>query len=173
MKGLVFTLIVIVSFLSANAQESTKKSSKSYKEEKQAEQIKKVSELVENKTFVFNAHKAVPLCGDAVNLEYLFFVNLNNNKITSYLPFYGFESDYTIENTPLSFTSTINDYSINLEKDKFVITFNVSNNDDDLKFYFRISKLGYTYLKITSEQRQPISFLGIIDESEPSVSVGF
>ena len=50
MKGLVFTLIVIVSFLSANAQESTKKSSKSYKEEKQAEQIKKVSELVENKT---------------------------------------------------------------------------------------------------------------------------
>lgn len=172
MKGLVFTLILTVFLLSVNAQESTKKSRKQCKEEKQAEQIKKVSELVKNKTFVFNVHRAVPLCGDAVSLEYLYFVKLNNYIVNSYLPFYGFESELSIENTPLNFTESFEDYSIKKEDNKYVINFSVPIENDNLKFYFRISELGYAYLKITSTQKQPISFLGIIEEDKPLISLG-
>jgi hypothetical protein len=173
MKGLVFTLILMVFFLSINAQESTKKSRKQCKEEKQAEQIKKVSELVKNKTFVFNVHQAKPLCGDAVSLEYLYFVKVNNNTVNSYLPFYGFESELSIENTPLDFTKSFENYSTKKEDNKYVINFNVPVENDNIKFYFQISELGYTYLKITSTQKQGISFLGIIEENKPEISSRF
>ena len=173
MKGLVLTLILTVFLLSVNAQENTQKSRKQCKKEKQAEQIKKVSELVKNKTFVFNAHRAVPLCGDAVSIEYLYFVKVNNNTVNSYLPFYGFESELSIENTPLNFTKSFENYYTNKEDDKYVINFNVPVENDNLKFYFRISELGYAYLKITSTQKQPISFLGIIEEDESLVSSRF
>lgn len=169
MKNLTITLIVLAFFLSVEAQESTKKSRKEFKEEKQAEQIKKVSELIENKTFVFSALKAVPLCGDPVSLEYLYSAKIENGIISSYLPFYGIDTEYKIENSPLIFTKHYNEYSIQKENDKYEIQFNIPAENDIIKFRFKISKFGFAQLKVTSTQFQGISFLGFIDENVPTV----
>ncbi len=168
MKSLIITLILLTSFLTIDAQEDTKKSRKEYREEKKAEQAKKVSELVESKTFVFSPRQAVPMCGDAVGLDYLYSVRLDKNTVNSYLPFYGFESDYVIENSPLDFAKLCNDYSMTKEDNKYIVTFYVPEENGSMKYYFRISELGYTYLKITSKERQSIAFLGIIEEIQPT-----
>ena len=168
MKGLFFTVILLTIFLSTDAQDMTKKSRKLSKEEKQTEQIKKVRELIENKTFVFSARRAVPICGDPVSLENSYLVKIDNGITNSYLPFYGFESEYAIENSPFDFTKTYESYSISKEDNKYVINFNVPTEDDNLKFYLRISELGYAYLKITSTHRQCISFQGMIEEAKPT-----
>jgi hypothetical protein len=169
MKSLIITLILLTSFLSIDAQDSTKKNRKDNKDEKRAEQIKKVSELIESKTFVFNIRQAVPMCGDVVSLDYLYSVSLDKNIISSYMPFYGFESNYVIENSPLNFTKLCEDYSMIIEDNKYIITFNVPEESGNMKFYFRISELGYAYLKIYSKERQSIAFQGIIAEIEPTV----
>ncbi len=169
MKSFIFTLALSILYFSVNAQEVAKKSRKECKNEKLAEQTEKVSKLIESKTFVFSARSVVPQCGDPVSLEEFFSLNINGGIISSYLPFYGFESDYKIENSPLIFTRPYENYSEKQEKDKYIIGFNAMGENDNMKFYFRISELGYTYLKVSSEQRQSISFLGIIDEVEPAV----
>ncbi len=169
MKGLIFTVVLLTLFFSVNAQESAKKTRKLSKEEKQAEQIKKVSNLIENKTFVFRAHKAVPLCGDPVSLEYLYSLKIVNGIVNSYLPFYGIDPEYKIENSPLIFTNSYNGYTVNIENNKYEINFNVPVENDIIKLHLRISELGYAYLKVSSTLRQNISFLGIIDDVEPSV----
>ena len=173
MKGLIFTLILMVFFLSTNAQENIKKSRKQCKEEKQAAQIKKVSELVKNKTFVFSARQAVPVCGDPVSLENIYSFKMDNGFVNSYLPNYGFESEYAIENSPFDFAKPYEGYSIKEDENKYVINFNVPIEDDNLKFYLRISELGYAYLKISSNQRQCISFQGMIEEVKPAVFSSF
>lgn len=169
MKSLTLTLVILTFFLSTEAQESAKKSRHDLKEEKQAEQVKKVSELIENKTFVFSALKAVPLCGDPVSLEYLYSAKIENGIISSYLPFYGIDTEYKIENSPLIFTNSYNEYSIHKENDKYEIQFNIPVENDIIKFKFKISKFGFTHLKVTSNQFQGISFLGFIDENVPTV----
>ena len=169
MKSFIFTVTLLALFLSINAQEDTMKNSKLCKEEKQAEQVKKVQALIESKSFVFSVRQAIPLCGDPVSLEFLYSLKLDNGIVSSYLPFYGFDSDYQIENSPLIFRDPYESYSVDKNKDKYEINFNVLSEDNDMKFYMRISELGYAYLKITSDQRQSISFLGIIDDIEPAV----
>ena len=171
MKSLIFTVILLISFLSVNAQEDTKKSRKQCKEEKQAEQIEKIRNLIENKSFVFNARRAIPLAGEAVNLNYFYTVKVDNNKVVSYLPFYGtsYEEAYSIQNSPFDFTNPLTKFKVDKEKDKYIVSFSVYNNDNEIRYYFRISELGYTYLKVTSVQRQCISFQGMIGEAEPTV----
>jgi hypothetical protein len=166
MKSLILAFVLTTLFITMYAQESTKQSRK---EEKKAEQIIKINNLIESKTFAFNAHRVIPMCGDAISLEYLYFVKVNNSTISSYLPFYGFESEYSIDNTPFDFTKTFYNYSNKKEQSKYVINFNVPVENDNFNYYFRITELGYTYLKITSTERQTISFMGIIDEIDPAI----
>ena len=173
MKGLFFTIILMTLFILTDAQESAKKSSKLCKEEKQAEQIKKVKELVENQTFAFSVRQAVPLCGDPVSLDYLYSLKIDNGYTNSHLPFYGFESDYNIENSPIDFKKPYENYSIKREKNNYIVNFNVPGENDNMKFYLRISELGYAYLKISSDQRQCISFQGMIEEVKPTVFSSF
>ena len=101
MKSFIFTLLSLVLFLSINAQDDTKKNSKLCKEEKQAEQVKKVQALIENKSFVFSVRQAVPLCGDPVSVDFIYSLKLDDGLVSSYLPFYGFESDLKIFYDPL------------------------------------------------------------------------
>ena len=169
MKGLLLMLILSTSFLITDAQEITQKSRKQSKEEKQAQQIKKVKELIESKNFVFSARKAVPVCGDPVSLENLYLIKVDNGFTKSYLPFYGFETDYVIENSPLDFTKPYKGYTIKNENNKYIINFIVPDENDNMKFYLRISELGYAYLKITSSKRQCISFQGMIEDVKPTV----
>lgn len=169
MKRFIYTLVILVLFVSVEAQDDTKQSRKQSKEEKQAEQIKKVSELIESNNFVFNALKAVPLCGDPVSLEYLYSLKVDNGVISSYLPFYGINTEYKIENSPLIFANSYNKYSSEKEDNGYKITYNVAVEDDNVKLCFRITKFGFAYLQVTSEKRQGISFSGFIDEIQPAV----
>ena len=173
MKSLIFTLVFFMMCFSVNAQENTKKNSKQSKEEKREAQIKKVKELIDNKAFVFSARQAVPLCGDPVCLEYFYSLKISDGVARSYLPFYGFESDYNIENSPLDFAKSYEEFSVKKENNIYIINFSIPDDNNNMQFYLNISELGYTYLKIISEQRQSISFRGIIEEIEPAVFSSF
>lgn len=168
MKKVIFILISLFAFFSTNAQEIAKKSRKEIKTEKQLLKKEKVENLLSNKTFVFNATHALPMGGSSVNLNYSYNVEIENDTIVSYLPFYGVAHyvEYGGRNSGFDFTKPIKNYAFEKNDDGYLIEFEVSNKNDYFKFNFHISDLGFASLNVTSTNRQSISFYGTIDEIE-------
>ena len=168
MKKVIFVLISLFAFFSTNAQEIAKKSRKEIKTEKKSIKKEKVENLLSNKTFIFNATHALPMGGSSVNLNYSYNVQIENDTIVSYLPFYGvaYHVEYGGRNSGFDFTRQIKNYSIDKNKNGYLIDFELKNGNDLLYYSFHISELGYATLNVTSTNRQSISFYGTIDEIE-------
>ncbi len=167
MKNILFTMILLVAFFTASAQDSgkTRKERKAEKEAKQAEQVKN---LLNDKAFVFNATHALPMGGGSMYLNYDYDVKVENDTVTSYLPFFGvaYHADYGQRKSPFDFTQPLDDYKMEKEKDGYLVDFELSNGIDHLNYTFHISKLGFATLHVTSTNRQSISYYGTIDEIE-------
>lgn len=168
MKNVIFILVLLISFLSINAQDVTKKSRKEIRAERQVQKIKEIRSLLENKTFVFNATHTSPMSGGSIDLSYYFDVKIKGDTVFSYLPFYGvaYRVDYGSRNSPFDFVKPIEKFSSKKDENGYQITFEASNGNDHINFTFQISDLGFATLNVTSTNRQFISFYGTIDEIE-------
>jgi hypothetical protein len=169
MKKLFIILILLAPVVLANAQESkSRKEKRAEKEELKKEEIK---QLIDNRSFVFNASHALPMGGSSINLNYYYNVTLEGENVESYLPFYGvaYTAEYGSRNSPLSFNGTVEDYSVEKDKNGYQIQFDVKNGNDYLNYRFNISELGYASLSITSTNRQFISFIGTVESVEEDI----
>lgn len=128
----------------------------------------KVSELVSGRNFVFQAQTVFPMRGRSRQINGDGYdVVVTKDTVNSYLPYFG--RAYTAPLDPskggIQFVST--DFAYTEEPGKqggWNITIKPNDVQDVQQFYFTISKDGYASLQITSTNRQPISFNGIIRE---------
>lgn len=166
MKKLLIILILLIPLVSVNAQET--KSRKEKRAEKEMQKKEEIKKLIDDRSFVFNASHALPMGGSSINLNYYFNVKIDGDSIQSYLPFYGvaYTAEYGSRNSPLDFGTSIEDYSVEKDKNGYQIQFDVKNGNDYLNYTFRISELGFASLNVTSTNRQSISFTGKIEPVE-------
>jgi hypothetical protein len=165
MKRIIFISgLLIAAFLISNGQEQDKKSRKEIRKEREAERIEQVRNLLEKKTFVFNATHAMPLGGGSIHLNYTFDAKIDKDTIVSYLPFYGvaYHAEYGGRNSAFDFTQPIENYKLEKDNDGYRITFEAKNKMDHLDFTFYVSELGYATLNIISTNRQAMSYYGTI-----------
>ncbi len=167
MKNKVLIILLIFSVFAVNAQESGRKSRKERKAEKNAIQKEKISNLVEDKNFVFVPRTANPLSGTTVNLTTDFDLWFHNDSVNSYMPFYGraYIAAYGGEN-PMNFISSVDDYSSEKTRKGYEVNFTVKNESDRLDFSFHIMETGLTTLQVNSTNRQSISYYGVLEEKE-------
>ena len=166
MKKLLIILILLIPLVSVNAQET--KSRKEKRAEKEMQKKEEIKKLIDDRSFIFNASHALPMGGSSINLNYYFNVKIDGDSIQSYLPFYGvaYTAEYGSRNSPLDFGTSIEDYSVEKDKNGYQIQFDVKNGNDYLNYTFRISELGFASLNVTSTNRQSISFTGKIEPVE-------
>lgn len=140
-----------VGALSAGAQESNEAQLKT---------------ILSNKNFIFKAQSAWPLQGSVVQLNAGFDMRLVQDSINTYLPYFGraYSSNLTAENA-ISFTSKKFDYKL---KEKANGGWDVIIKPVDVKeinqLIYSISTNGYATLQILCNQRQAISFYGVIEK---------
>ena len=168
MKNIIFLLIFLIPPLIVNAQEDSQKSRKEKKAEKEAKKAEKVKNLLNDKTFVFNATHMMPMGGGSMYLNYDYDVTVKNDTVVSYLPYFGraYHVEYGARNLGFDFTQPVEEYKMEKKDDGYIVEFKVKNGMDVVNFTFHISELGYTTLNVNSTHRQAISYYGMIDEIE-------
>ena len=123
--------------------------------------------LLSHKTFVFKAQSAWPLQGTVVQLTPGYDMRVWSDSINTYLPYFGrsYQASYGSTNGGINFTTTKFEYKLK-EKSKggWELTIRPSDAKDINQLIYSVSKNGYATLQVTSNNRQAISFYGVIEK---------
>jgi hypothetical protein len=156
MKSL-FALLLLLPFTATLAQSNA--------EDKKAAKQAAIKNMVEGQNYVFQAQQALPLGGRTRQLTTEYDLKVTKESITSYLPYFGRAYTAPIDPTKggIQFTSKDFDYTLTPnKKDGWTAVIKPKDNRDVQQMTLNISSEGYTSLQVTSVNRQPISFSGIV-----------
>lgn len=160
MKNYLLTFIMLFGFTSVNlhAQDTKKK--------KQEEASLHIQVSIESGTFVFQAQSATPSKGGVIQLTSGFQLAVSPEEIIGELPYFGraFSGGYSRSDEGIKFTSNEFDYSVKPKKkggwDIIIIPSDVSQI---VKIFLSVTGGGYATLRITSTDRDAISYSGVIE----------
>lgn len=159
--ALIFVLIFAVSVLPAQE----KKSKKQLKAERKSQKIQIIKSIVDNKTFVFKAYSVIPKNEKTKTLISDFGIEVRNDSIFSYLPYYGntYSRDYSnFKDSPMGFAQLMESYKKVRTKSGFEINIKVKNLNELIDLVFHISKMGDATVVASSLNRQAITYVGEI-----------
>lgn len=122
--------------------------------------------LLQNKTFTFRAQSAWPLQGTVIQLTAGYDMRMLQDSINTFLPYFGraYSGGYGTENG-IKFVSKKFEYKLK-EKQKggWEVTIRPADANDITELTYSISANGYATLQVLSNNRQAISFYGVIDK---------
>lgn len=125
--------------------------------------------LLATRTFVFKAQSAWPLQGTVIQLTPGFDVKVFTDSINSYLPYFGraYQAGYNSNSGGISFTSTRFEYKLKDNGKKgWELVIKPNDVKDINQLIYSVSTNGYATLQVTSNNRQAISFYGIIEKTK-------
>ena len=163
---LIFVLIISVSVLFGQE----KRSKKQIKAEKKTQKIQLIKTLIDSKTFVFKAYSVIPKNEKTKALISDFGMEVRNDSIFSYMPYYGntYSRDYTsFTDSPMGFMQPMESYKKVKTRKGFDINIKVKNGNDVIDLVFHISKTGDATVVASSINRQSISYIGEIFAPKP------
>jgi len=126
-----------------------------------------VKSMVDSKDYVFKADYVIPMRGTSRSLTSDYDLAVSKDTVKAYLPFFGRAYTAPIDPTQggIKFTSTDFNYQTK-EKKKggWQVTIELKDADDVRQLMLDISENGYASLRVTSNNREAISFNGYIKE---------
>ncbi len=128
-----------------------------------------VSNMVNNKNFVFVAEQVNPLRGRTRQLTSEYDVALKNDSLVSYLPYFGraYQAPMDPSQGGIQFTSTKFSYAANPnKKGAWIVNIIPKDYQDVQQFTFTIFENGNATLNVTNTNRDPISFNGRIRKNK-------
>lgn len=123
--------------------------------------------MVNSAQFIFVADRLTPLRGGTRYLTSYYYVNVNKDKLSSFLPFLGRIYHLLIDPTrgSLRFTSTNFTYDVTSKnKNGWDVTIKPRDHTDVQQLNFEIHDNGSANLNVVSTDRDNISFSGRIEK---------
>lgn len=158
--SILLLLINVVGF-SVSAQEKTKKELKQERELKKQNEIKA---LIDSQNFVFEAQKATPQGGRLLQLDYnTYFLKFKADSTTCDLPFFGraYNVGYNGDGG-IKFEGKPENVKVETKKNNTILKATVKGKSDVYDLLFSIYYNGSTTLSVSSNNRAPINYDGII-----------
>ncbi|KAF2078906.1 DUF4251 domain-containing protein [Flavobacterium sharifuzzamanii] len=153
-------LLSIVSF-SVSGQEKTKKELKQERELKKQNEIKAI---INSQNFVFEAQKATPQGGRLIQLDYnTYFLKFKIDNTTCDLPFFGrgYNVGYSTDGG-IKFEGKPENVRVESKKNNTILKATVRGASDVYDLTFSIFYNGSTTLSVSSNNRGPISYDGVV-----------
>ena len=142
-----------------------KKTGSSKTDDKKKEAVK---ELIVSENYKIDVNTAMPMRGRSIPLTSLYSLEIRNDSVISYLPYYG--RAYSIPyggGNGLNFKAPLKEYNMKLDKKgNSVITFTARNPEDKFDFRVKVYSNGSTSIDVNMQNRQSISFQGELDVKE-------
>jgi hypothetical protein len=126
-----------------------------------------IRSLLDSKNFVFKAQSVSPTGGSIRQLTSEYDVRVSGDTVRTFLPYFGRAYSAPIGATSggINFTSTDVDYQFKEgKKGRVEILIRPKDAQDVRQMLLSVSKSGYASLQVLSNNRQPISFNGIVTE---------
>jgi type II secretory pathway pseudopilin PulG len=156
---LLIPLLTIVSF-SGRAQ--------SQADQKKQAQYAALKSLIESRQYSFDAQSATTMKGRTIQLSNGYGLKLNKDSLQVDLPYYGraYSTDYPpSSNQGIQFNSVQSSYFADtVKKGGWDITIKPKNTKVNT-IYLSVSTSGYCTVRVSSSNRNPISYYGTIRES--------
>ncbi|OCX50825.1 hypothetical protein BEL04_19030 [Mucilaginibacter sp. PPCGB 2223] len=133
---------------------------------RKAKRLEEVKQVIENRRYVFEPTYMNPMRGGGKQLTSDYDMQIRQDSLISYLPYSGQAYQAPVDPTKnaLDFTSTKFEYTTTKnKKGGWEITIVPKDNREIQKMFLTISEDGYATLRITSYNRDAISFEGTIE----------
>lgn len=126
----------------------------------------RISERIESGYFTFIPRTARPTSGKSINLTSIYSLEVANDSIISFLPYFGRAYSPIIDPSEggIKFTSTNFEYKKVEKKNSWYITIRPKDQRRSLDLYLNVYSNGTADLRVQEFNRQPISFYGEIDD---------
>lgn len=134
---------------------------------KEKKELKKqmVKELIASENYKINVNRALPMSGRSISLTSPYSLEVKNDSIFSYLPYFG--KAYSIPyggGEGLIFKALIEKYAMNIDKKGNVkIKISTRTMEDKHDFSISIFDNGAASINVTMQNRQSISFNGELE----------
>lgn len=153
-----FFLMILLAGCSTSATTSTRK-------ERKEDMKTAVKERVESGSYRILVNRAMPLGGRSVNLTSVYSLEVRNDSVYSYLPYFG--RAYSIPyggGKGLTFNAPLSEYNLSYsERGAAEVKLVARNNEDTYTFTITVQPTGTAYISINMYNRQTISFDGELD----------
>ena len=167
---IIFSLLLITAMSMPTLSAQTKKEKKELTwdmlREHGLEQA--VEKLVTSGKYKINVNRALPARGRSVTLTSPYSVEIRNDSVISYLPYYG--RAYSIPyggGEGLNFKAPLTDYKLEWDKKETAkIKFSARSEEDRFDFSIDVFSNGSSSIFVNMQNRQSISFQGELDMPE-------
>ena len=133
--------------------------SKQEKKELKKEAVKK---LIASENYKIDVRTAMPMRGRSIPLTSSYSLEIRNDSVISYLPYYG--RAYSIPyggGDGLNFKAVLKEYSMKMDKKgNAVIEFIARNPEDRYEYRIKVFPNGSASIDVNMQNRQSISFQG-------------
>jgi hypothetical protein len=136
--------------------------------DKRQEKTVNIQHLLESKRFVFDARSVSPIGGPTRQLTSSYDLTVKGDSMVSFLPYFGraYVAPMTSADAGLRFTSIDFSYQATpRRKGGWNIKIKPQDVNNVQQLNLTVSENGQASLQVTSNNRQPISFLGEIREA--------
>lgn len=157
-----FFLILVLFLVAASGEVFAQKTQK-----KPSAKEMKIQDMIHSGRYVFLARSAQSMGGSIRHLTSEYELKVSPDTVQSYLPYFGRAYTAPIDPTKggIEFTSTKFDYTLSdHKKGGWDVTIKPADTRGVEKMILSISPAGYASLRVTSTQRQPITFSGVLSE---------
>ena len=158
---IIFSLLLIMAINIPALSAQTKKEKKEQK--KQA-----VEKLITSGKYKIDVNRALPARGRSVTLTSPYSVEIRNDSIISYLPYYG--RAYSIPyggGEGLNFKAPLTDYKLDWNKKGTAkIKLTARSSEDKFDFNIDVFSNGSSTIFVNMQNRQSINFQGEVDMTE-------
>ena len=135
------------------------------KKEKQEQKKAAVKELIVSENYKIDVNTAMPMRGRNIPLTSRYSLEIRNDSVISYLPYYG--RAYSIPyggGDGLIFKTLLKEYTMDIDKKgRARIKFKARNPEDQYEFNVTVFDNGSTSIDVTMQNRQSIGFQGELD----------
>lgn len=165
MKRTIVLLVFLLPAIVLLAQDNTK-SRKELRAEKNARIEAKVDSLVLSHNFKLIAQSAQPMGWQQIQLTSLYDLQVKEDSVEVYLPYFGraYMVDYNSTEGGIKMNTEIEKYKLKKRKGNTNISFEASTKSDHYRFKLTITSTGYATIFVNSNNRQAISFSGVLDQ---------
>ena len=132
------------------------------KKEKKEQKKEAVKKLIESENYKIDVNTAMPMRGRSIPLTSSYSLEIRNDSVISYLPYYG--RAYSIPyggGDGLNFKAVLKEYSMKMDKKgNAVIEFIARNPEDRYEYRIKVFPNGSASIDVNMQNRQSISFQG-------------
>ena len=132
------------------------------KKEKKEQKKEAVKKLIESENYKIDVNTAMPMRGLSIPLTSSYSLEIRNDSVISYLPYYG--RAYSIPyggGDGLNFKAVLKEYSMKMDKKgNAVIEFIARNPEDRYEYRIKVFPNGSASIDVNMQNRQSISFQG-------------